>query len=132
MKLLFFILVLLPFTVHAGTYSYSCKVKAEYVLSDSGELDLKNNLYFGSEFNVERKSGVVLGDGVGNSSYPTKQIIDIGSEEQSYKLIWISSEVIGVSGAFNAVYLNVEEYNENLLKPYTLVLGTRTLTGTCK
>jgi hypothetical protein len=124
--------ILFSNTIFAGEYSYSCEVNNEYTLHDDGTLKQDQRIYIGSKFNVERKSGVVLGDGVGNSSYPTKQVIDAGSNAQSYKLIWISREVIGYKGSHNSVYLNIEEYNSNSLKPFTLHLGSTILSGQCK
>jgi hypothetical protein len=126
------LILCLPHFVFAGEYSYSCEVKGEFFLTDEGILKPENMIYFGSKFNVERKSGVVLGGGIGNSSYPTKQVIDMGSTHQSYKLVWISREVIGIKGSFNSVYLNIQEYNSNYLKPFTLNLGSKTLSGVCK
>jgi hypothetical protein len=132
MRIFLVLLLWLPHLSNAGEYSYSCEIKGELLLTDDGVLRSENEIYLGSKFNVERKSGVVLGEDIGNSSYPTKQVIDMGSSEQSYKLIWISREVIGFEGAYNSVYLNIQEYNPNFLKPFTLNLGSRTLSGICK
>lgn len=126
------IFMLLPSTAYAGPYSYECEVYGEYVYSTYGELTPEKKIYFGEKFNVERKSGVVLGGSVGNSSYPTKTVIDMGGKEQSYKLLWVSKEVDDTNGGKNAVYLSIEEFNENFLKPFTLVVGSTVLSGLCK
>jgi hypothetical protein len=131
MRIFLILLLWLPHLSNAGEYSYSCKVKGELLSTDAGLITSGNEIYLDSKFSVERKSGVVLGEDIGNSSYPTKQVIDMGSSDQSYKLIWISREVIGFEGDYNSVYLNVEEHNPNLLKPVTLNLGSRTLSGVC-
>jgi len=133
MKFQIFLLTMLVLsTAHAGPYSYECEVKGEYVYNTNGELTPERKIYYGEKFNVERKSGVVLGGGVGNSSYPTKSVIDTGGREQSYKLLWVSKEVAVTNGGRNAAYLSVEEFNENFLKPFTLVAGSKVLTGLCK
>ena len=118
---------------YAGAYSYSCEINGEYKFGSDGQLvpdDRK--IYLGQQFNVERKSGVVLGAGVGNSSYLTKTVIDIGGKEQAYKLIWISKEVVGTNGGRNAVYLSVEEYSESDVKPFSMIVGSQVLSGVCQ
>lgn len=117
---------------YADAYSYSCQIHGEYVLGNDGKLTPNEKIYFGGEFNVERKSGVVLGGGVGNSSYPTKTVIDFGGKNQAYKLIWLSRDVTGTNGGKNAVYLTIEEYNENEFKPFSMIVSSRVLTGVCK
>ncbi|UQN40812.1 hypothetical protein [Agarivorans sp. B2Z047] len=121
-----------PCFVMAGAFTYHCEVKSEFVLTDTGTLKLENKVYVGSMFSVERKTGVVLGEGIENSVFPTKQVIDAGSKEQAYQLVWISHEVIGVKGAYNSSYLRIQEYYEGTNKPFILNLGYKTLTGICK
>ncbi len=132
MKFIFALLLLFPCLTFAGGSTYSCEVKAEFSLADDGILKLENKSYIGSQFNVERKSGLVMGDVIGNSAYPTKQVIDVGSSEQSYQLVWISHEVWGVKGAFNSAYLRIQEYHAGIEKPFILNLGYKTLSGLCK
>ncbi|WP_040661606.1 hypothetical protein [Neptuniibacter caesariensis] len=132
MRAVILLLLCVPCLVSAGSLSYSCEVKSEFYLASSGSLESGNQLYVGSKFNVEKRTGVVSGTGVGNSSYPTKQVIDVGSEEQSYQLIWISREVIGIKGAHNSVYLRVQENHEGMNKPFIMNMGSKTLTGICK
>jgi hypothetical protein len=118
---------------YADAYSYSCEINGEYTFGSDGKLvPAKQKIYLDQKFNVERKSGVVLGGGVGNSSYPTKTVIDIGGKEQAYKLIWISKEVVGTNGGRNAVYLSVEEYNEGDIKPFSMIVGSEVLSGVCQ
>jgi len=121
-----------PCYVMTGTYTYHCEVTSEFVLTDTGTLELENKVYVGSKFSVERKSGVVLGEGIENSVFPTKQVIDAGSKEQAYQLVWISHEVVGVKGAYNSSYLRIQEYQEGIDKPFILNMGYKTLTGVCK
>ena len=118
---------------YAGGYSYSCEITGEYKYGSDGQLvpdDRK--IYLGQQFNVERKTGVVLGAGVSNSSYPTRTVIDVGGKQQAYKLIWTSKEVAGTNGGRNAVYLSVEEYNESDVKPFSMIVGSQVLSGVCQ
>jgi hypothetical protein len=118
--------------VTAGVHAYECKIKSELHTNNAGLLISKNKIYLSGVFNVERKTGVVLGGGLGNSSYKTKTVIDPGGKEQSFKLLWESHPVVGISGGINSVYLTVEEFNENYLKPFIVVVGNTVLSGTCK
>lgn len=118
---------------YAGAYSYSCEINGEYTFGSDGKLvPADPKIYLGKKFSVERKSGVVLGGGVGNSSYPSKSVIDTGSKQQAYKLIWISKEVVGTNGGRNAVYLSVKEYNENDTKAFSMIVGSEVLSGVCQ
>lgn len=127
-----FTLLFQPAVTLADLYSYECEVLGEYVHDEKGTLVLDRRIYVGEKFNVERRSGVVLGGGVGNSSYPTKQVLDPGGKEQSYKLIWISKDVSGTTGGKNVVYLNIEEFAESEKKSFVLFEGSRVLSGLCK
>lgn len=122
----------LPLICLADDFSYECEINGEYIFGEKGNLISDEKIYSGQKFNVDRKSGVVLGGGVGNSSYPAKEVLDPGGKEQSYKLIWISKDVVGTGGGKNVVYLSVEEFAEGLEKPFVLVAGSRTLSGLCK
>lgn len=118
---------------NADPYTYSCEINGEYSFDKQGQLVPQNlKIYLGQKFNVERKSGVVLGGGVGNSSYPTKKVLDPGGKEQSYKLIWISEDVVGTNGGKNIGYMNIEEYNAKRQKPFSMIVGSGVLTGLCQ
>lgn len=131
--LLLSVLFLFPSLIFASDNSYTCQINGEYKISDNGKLLPDNqNIYIDKIFNVERKSGVVLGGGVGNSSYPTKSVIDIGSKDQSFKLIWISKDVIGTNGGKNAVYLTIDEFINGDIKPFSMILSSKVLSGTCQ
>ncbi len=132
-SVIFFITFLFCSFSYANSDTYSCVIMGEYKISDTGKLIPDDqNVYIGQKFNVERKSGVVLGGGVGNSSYPTKTVIDNGGKDQAYKLIWISNEVIGTDDGRNAVYISIEEYNKGEIKPFSMIEGSKVLSGNCQ
>jgi len=118
--------------VFAGDLAYECEVLTEQMISDDGVLEPGLDIYIGKSFHVERRTGVVLGGGFGNSAYPTKSILDLGNDSMSYKLIWVSRPIWGLDDSHNAGYLVIQEYSENYLKPFILVFGGRVLTGTCE
>ena len=134
MKYLSIILIaLIPFYGDAAQYSYECTIAVDLRFDKDGKLIPTQNIYLNKIFGVDRKTGVVLGGGLGNSSYETKTIIDPGGKWNSFKLLWQSYPIEFPSGTGrNAVYLAVEEYNENHLKPFVLVDGSTVLSGTCK
>jgi len=121
-----------PLLAYSGTFTYECTIKHELQLNSEGQLSTEYTLYVGNTFNVDRKSGLVLGGGLGNSTYKSRHIIDPGGKEQSYTLMWISHPISGTSGGVHSTYLNIEEHNDNLLKPFVLIQSSSVLTGTCK
>lgn len=129
----FLIGIFLSTLVSADPYTYSCEINGEYSFDNQGKLVPHNlKIYLGKKFNVERKTGVVLGGGVGNSTYPTKKVLDFGGKEQAYKLIWISDDVVGTNGGKNIGYLSIEEYDEKRLKPFSMMIASEVLTGLCQ
>ena len=145
------------YCVFGGELAYECAVLSEQQISDDGVLEPSLGIYEGKTFNVERSTGVVLGGGLGNSAYPTKNILDPGNLLMSYKLIWISKSVVvlpfiemssgpddeyfadgltevygGELPSHNVVYLEIKEWSDNFLKPFILVTSVTVLTGTCR
>lgn len=115
----------------SGPYSYECTVRNELHPSEEGKLTSDYQVYLNSIFHVDRKTGIVLGGGLGNSSYKTRTIIDPGGEEHSFKIVWMSHPVAGIEAARNTVYLQVYEYDETPLKRFVAVEGENVLSGTC-
>ncbi|WP_373018665.1 hypothetical protein [Thiomicrorhabdus sp.] len=115
----------------SGPYSYACKIAGEYrVESKDGKLTTPKpnaKLYEGKDFNVDRKSGVVLG-AIDNSSYEKKVVLDRGSKQQSFKLIWYSYTGFGAA----ANYLTIREYEESEKKPFSAIIDWEVLSGTCQ
>lgn len=131
-KTILLLMLFLTLPVFANPFSYSCKITSEYNLSSDGELLLDNKIYAGSEFKVDRKTGVVLGGGVGNSSYPIIEVLDSGEQGQTYKLLMLSKTITGTSNGRNVMFLNIREYETGDKKPFTLLVNTRVLTGLCE
>ncbi len=115
----------------AGPIEYKCEIKYEHSLTSIGELSEGKMIYKGERFHIERPSGTVLGGGLGNRFYPTKIIIDPGSKEQNFKLLYLSNPVKGTENGKNAVYIEVKEYAETYEKPFVVVTNTKVLSGIC-
>ena len=129
----FILLLLLSVTssVLGDVYSYECDIVGEYIHGAKGELVPDKKEYAGDKFYVERKLGVVLGNDLGNSSYPSRQVLDPGGVSQAYKLIWVSKDVEGTTGGKNVGYLSVQEYAKGAKKPFILITDSRLLSGEC-
>ncbi len=117
--------------VFAGDLAYECEVLTEQMISDDGVLEPGLDIYIGKSFHVERRTGVVLGGGFGNSAYPTKSILDLGNDSMSYKLLWVSKPIFELEGSHNVVYLEIKEWAETMLKPFILIHSGTVLTGSC-
>ena len=118
--------------VHAHDYFLkSLGIKYEYSVTAIGELSEGKMIYKGEIFHIERPSGTVLGGGLGNRFYPTKIIIDPGSKEQNFKLLYLSNPVKGTENGKNAVYIEVKEYAKTYEKPFVAVTNTKVLSGIC-
>jgi len=118
-------------SLFAGPIEYNCQIKYEYSLTSIGELSEGKMIYKGEIFHIERPSGTVLGGGLGNRFYPTKIIIDPGSKEQNFKLLYLSNPVKGTENGKNAVYIEVKEYAKTYEKPFVAVTNTKVLSGIC-
>ena len=120
-------------TSQGGVLAYKCEVLHEMDLAIYGTLkDSSRPLYKGGIFHIERVTGTVMGGGLGNSAYPTKIIVDPGNSEMSYKLLARSHEMCGPQGSQNAVYIQVQEFEEGRIKPFVVVINSHVLTGTCE
>jgi hypothetical protein len=118
---------------HAGPFSYECEIKSVQQLSDEGFLVEGLPIYkVGDSFHIERATGVVLGGGIGNSSYPVRQVLDPGSAESGYKLLTLSNTVPGTDGSRNAIYIEVKEWAEAFIKPFVVFTGTHVIAGACR
>ena len=125
------IMLLVTSSVLGDVYNYECDIVGEYIYGAKGELVPEKKEYAGDKFYVERKLGVVLGSSLGNSSYPSRQVLDPGGVRQAYKLIWVSKELEGTNGGKNVGYLNVQEFVKGAEKPFVLIVDSRVLSGVC-
>lgn len=80
----------------------------------------------GSDFIIDRSTGLMLGKYVGNdvAGWETK-IVDVGSSEMSYKSFSQNRD-----GFHYAQYIEVNVYADEPKKPFVLV-NTKVLTGFC-
>jgi hypothetical protein len=147
-------LVLMRDYSEAGTFSYECTVQQYAVLdtvvsephelSPDGPLVLSGGnkgsdaartianaigeLYIGQRFQVDRKSGVVLGKAFAfNAAAKERKVVDEGSDKQAFKLLTMSHPPF-----ISWQTLTVAEHSAGSAKPFLMVHDTEILAGTCE
>lgn len=79
----------------------------------------------GSEFAINRKTGVYINRFFGNEEWK-KYILDYGSKEQAFKILSTST-----GGYMHSQYLQIDIYVDSIIKPFRLVDGGTVFTGVC-
>lgn len=131
-SLLFFI-ASLPGLSFAGSQDYKCKIErvsfAEGDDSDTYKMFAK--AFIGEEFTVDRKTGLMVGS-LKNSYVTSPQVIDIGSSENSYKVVSTMRVIEGAGAGSNIYALNVEEFVEGPTKPFIFLQNNKVFFGSCE
>ena len=116
----------------AAPLDYECRVAAVSVTDASGKLtESPEATYVGSVFHVERSTGTILGSLLGNSAYPTKQVLDAGGADRSFKVL-TSSEKAFPEQPVHTIYVEIAEYSEEPTKPFVAVEGGMVISGLCQ
>jgi len=104
---------------------YKCTIKHSLELGDDGSPRPHSSAeaFRNMEFIVDRTSGRLLGDI--SSQWWKHEILDRGSDQQSYKVIYITEPTVHVN------LLQVQEFQVEAVKPFLLVNDTDMHTGTC-
>jgi hypothetical protein len=109
---------------------YRCVIeRVETANNDTNAKVLYRN-YFGKEFTVERKTGIMAG-ALKNNYVTVPQIIDFGSRENSFKAVATMRREQGVGAGSNAYILTVNEYVESERKPFLFVQNDEAFFGYC-
>ena len=112
---------------HAGAGSYVCTVAAFNRLTNEGILtaDSKDPI-IGKEFAVDRSTGKIIGRYIGTQGFNT-QVLDSGSDNQSFKML-----ATNPVGFLHVLYLEIQEFNKGLKKPFLLVDAAIVYSGSCQ
>lgn len=106
--------------------AYKCTVKNSYELKRNGMVPHRlSKLHINREFVVDQATGRMQGDLSSASWIGKNEVLDIGSNEQSYKAIYISPPFVHVR------LLQIKEYDRGPIKDFILTEDTEVLTGTC-
>jgi hypothetical protein len=105
---------------------YKCTIKHSLELGDDGSPRPHSSAeaFRNMEFIVDRTSGRLLGD-ISSQWWRKHEILDRGSDQQSYKVIYITEPTVHVN------LLQVQEFQVEAVKPFLLVNDTDMHTGTC-
>jgi hypothetical protein len=93
-------------------------------------LEPRTKLYQGREFTVERRTGLMAG-ALKNSYVTRPEVIDLGSSENSYKVITTLRQDQGAGRGSNAYLLVINEYKQGPRKPFVYVDNDDVYFGTC-
>ena len=111
---------------------YRCKIErvATPEATPNSILDFQIKNYVGKEFTVERRTGMMAG-ALKNSYITRPEVIDFGSDENSYKVVTTLRREQGVGRGSNVYVLVVSEYKRGAAKPFTFVDNDEVYFGTC-
>lgn len=111
---------------------YRCTIERVTVPQDSSSqsLALREKSYLNREFTVDRQSGLMAG--TLKNSYLTKpQVIDFGSNDNSYKVITTMRREQGAGVGSNVYVLVVNEYEKGARKPFVFLENDNIYFGYC-
>jgi hypothetical protein len=112
---------------------YRCTV--ERVASDatpsSREQKWQEDAYIGKQFTVERRTGIMAG-ALKNSYITTPQVIDYGSDVNSYKVVNTLRIEQGAGRGTNIYALTINEYKTSPQKPFVFLHDEYVFFGQCE
>ena len=111
----------------AKSPAYKCKVSAAHRLDNSGQLGV-DQLYkavVGQEIILDRVSGRLTGIVRNANASAAPQVLDPGSEAQSFKAITVFRPYVAVD------FIEVMEYEKGSEKPFWFMSSRTLLTGRC-
>jgi hypothetical protein len=111
---------------------YRCKIDrvATAETPPNATLDFQQKNYIGKEFTVERRTGLMAG--ALKNAYLTKpEVIDKGSEGNSYKVINSLKLEQGAGRGSNVYMLVINEYSKEAQKPFVFAENDVIYFGKC-
>jgi hypothetical protein len=133
MKHTLWLALLASCAVHAqDPPNYVCTIEHLQSISARSEkvVAMLNREYLKKEFTVERRTGLM--SGVLKNSYITRpEVIDLGSSENSYKVVTTLRKNQGAGAGSNIHALVVNEYDKGSTKPFVFMDNGDLFLGTC-
>lgn len=112
---------------------YQCEIQ-RVVGADpenTSALTFHEQYQLGKKFTVERSTGLMAG--ALKNSYVTKpQVIDWGSDQNSFKVVTIMRQEQGIGFSSNVYLLTIKEYSPSTKKPFIFVENDVVFLGTCE
>lgn len=133
MKHTLWLAFLASWTVHAQELpNYVCTIEQLHSISARSEkvIAMQNREYLKKEFSVERRTGFM--SGVLKNSYITRpEVIDFGSNENSYKVVTTLRKNQGAGAGSNIHALVINEYDGGSTKPFVFMDNGDIFLGSC-
>lgn len=119
--------------VASANSDYRCTIeRLEISFSPSKSvLELMRDTYVGKQFTVERRSGLMAG-ALKNSFVTSPQVIDVGSKDNSYKVVTTLRLGQGAGHGSNVYTLIIGEYFDTDRKPFLFAQNDTLYFGTCE
>lgn len=111
---------------------YRCKIErvATSMPPPNPGNDFLTKTFVGKEFTVDRRSGVMVGT-LKNAYITRPDVIDHGSEENSFKVVTTLRKEQGDGRGSSVLLLVVEEFQRGPSKPFVFVDNAEVYFGTC-
>lgn len=106
---------------------YRCSIERVVSASESS----LNQTFIGKEFTVERKTGLMAG-ALKNSYVTEPLVIDLGSSENSYKVVTTMRREQGAGAGSSLFALTINEYAEGVRKPFVFLADSDVYLGSCE
>ena len=134
--LLFFLFTLSPFSSQSLNLIFNCTVKQVMLVGDDGLLIDKPDgdagvAYIGSQFTVDRETGIILGKDISTKYARSISIIDQGSRYNSFRI----SGVIKYMQSSTTFFLDIHVWKQALLNtefPFSGYFKWGHIAGVCK
>jgi len=122
--------VFLPDAATAGD-DYKCTVERIHASDeDSADYLLSKKAYVGSDFTVDRASGLMVGP-LKNSFATKPEVIDRGSKDNSFKVVTTLKLGQGMGRGSNVYTLVIDEFVDESKKPFAFMENSIVFFGHC-
>ena len=126
------LLFVTTFSAHAFS-DYQCTIERVSTAEAAPNPTLKTYElnFIGKQFSVDRTTGHMVG--VLKNFYVTEpQVIDHGSNENSFKVVTVMRKKDGAGKGSNVYALTINEFSETLKKPFVFLENNVVFFGTCE
>lgn len=134
--LLFFLLGLINFSSQSQNLIFNCTVKQVMLVGDNGRLIDKPDgdagvAYIGSQFTIDRETGIILGKDISTKYARSISIIDQGSRDKAFRI----SGVIKYMQSSTTFFLEIhvwQQIHHNTEIPFSGYFKYGHIAGICK
>jgi hypothetical protein len=120
------------FSIAQNLRDYRCvieRIATAPVLPESSQEFLRST-YLGKDFTVDRRTGIMAGT-LKNSYITRPQVIDLGSKDNSYKVVTTMRKEEGAGSGSMVYVLTINEFDPATKKPFIFLENATAYFGTC-